>query len=169
MAGAVLWLIGDWLAFGQEKYHGRDGYKRIENGIYAITAEETGFAEGTLRNAKYVCAAVNLSLRRDKLTFAHAQEIVGQTESGQFDYWSARVAHDGLTVKQLREQLRRSRSVHKDEPNDHGIVSPLAITDQYIRDLMPMVDDFTPAQAREHLANLRPLLERISQRCKIAA
>jgi hypothetical protein len=162
VAGAALWLIGDWLAFGQKQYHGLDGFKRMENERYSVVARDTGFAEGTLRNAKYICSAVNLSRRRDKLTFTHAQEIVGRAAPAQFDYWIDLVNKSDLTVKQLREALRKSKATYKSEPNDGGELTPLAITDQYCRDILVLVPNFTPTQKREHLKNLEPVLRALS-------
>ncbi len=162
LAGSTQWLLGDWFAYGQETYHGVGEYQRIEHGIYAKMAALTGLSEQRLRNAKWVCSAINLSRRRDKLTPAHAEEIVGRSTPGQYDYWIDQVQKGDLTVKHLREQLRRSKSLHKPEPNDVGKVTPLAITDQYVRDILPHLATMTPEQRREHLTNLKPVLEKLS-------
>ena len=168
LVGSSMWLIGDWLAYGQESYRGLPGYERQQNEIYTKVAAETGFAEGTLKNAKCVCAAVNLSRRRDKLTYCQAQEIVGRTTPGQFDFWIAKATTPGpdgrfLTVKKLREELRMSKATHKPEPHDTGTTSPLLVTDQYVRDMLALNPaEFTPDQKKAHLRNLRPVLEALA-------
>ncbi len=162
MAGSVMWLLGDWLAYGQAAYHGLEGFKRMENDRYAMVAEDTGFSEQRLRNAKWVCSAVDLSRRRDKLTMSHAEEIVGRSAPGQFDYWIDRVVKEGIPAKKLREMLRKSKSIHKIEPNDSGVTSPLAVTDQYVRDMLSVIPKLTADQKKEHLRNLMPVIRGLS-------
>lgn len=163
LAGSTQWLMGDWLAYGEDHLKGEEGYKRVEHGLYTKMAQLTGLSEQRLRNAKWICTAVNLSRRRDKLTPAHAEEIVGRSTAGQFDFWIDRVQKEDLSVKHLREQLRKSTAVHKTEPNDSGKVTPLVVTDQYVRDMMAFdPDKFTPAQKREHLKNLEPVLRALA-------
>lgn len=162
LAGSTQWLLGDWFAYGQAEYHGLEGYQRVKDGVYAKMAAITGLSIQRLSNAKWICSAVHFSRRREKLTPTHAEEIVGRSAAGQHDYWIDRVEKEDLTVKQLRELLRKAKAVHKTEPNDTGKLTPLAITDQYVRDLMVLVDKFTPDQKREHLANLKPLLAKLA-------
>lgn len=163
LAGSSQWLLGDWLAYGHDNFHGKhDGYMRVEHGIYSKIARLTGLTEGSLRNAKWVCAAVKLSCRHDKLTFGHALEIVARASANQREFWISKVANEEMSTKVLREELRKAKSTHKPEPNDTGKVTPLAITDQYVRDLMPLVDGMTPKQRQEHLTNLRPLIAKLS-------
>lgn len=58
---AVHFWIGDWLNFGELRW----GYKYLE----AVKA--TGYDINTLRNDKWVAAKVELSRRRDTLSFDH--------------------------------------------------------------------------------------------------
>src|SRR5882724_7839366 len=55
---AGMWMLGDWLVYGHNNYEVTEWNNRIPKGIYAEIAKVTGYAEGTLRNAKYVCAAI---------------------------------------------------------------------------------------------------------------
>ena len=66
MERAVMWWIGDWLRFGERKY----------GETYAQAIEATGYAEGTLKNAKYVAERFSeTSRRRDDLSFGHHQAV----------------------------------------------------------------------------------------------
>lgn len=149
LARASMWLIGDWLAYGQSHYHGKPGFERMANDVYAKVAEDSGFAEGTLRNAKCVCAAVNLSRRHDKLTFTHAQEIVGRAPAAQLDYWIKRAVGDGLSTRRLREELRKAKSQHRLEPNDTGTTTDIEWLRQVERDFLFKARTWNPAMKRE--------------------
>jgi hypothetical protein len=161
-AGSLPWLLGDWLAYGQENeaYCGERG--RLKNGIYAEIAAKTDYHEGRLRNMKCVCSRLPLSRRRDNLSFTHAEEIVVRSSPARFDYWINRVCTERLPAKKLRAELIKAKAIYSEEPNDGGKVTLLATTDQYVRDLMAAVNDMTPAQAREHLENLKPLFTRLN-------
>lgn len=65
LEGSIRFAIGDWLRYGERKW----GEK------YAQASEETGYSEGTLRDSAWVASAVDLSLRSDKLSFAHHKEV----------------------------------------------------------------------------------------------
>ena len=161
LARSSLWLIGDWLAYGQEEYKGQPGYERMQNELYAKIAGEVGLAEGTLRNAKYVCSAVNLSRRRDKLTFSHAMEIVGRAKSGQYDFWIDKVQQTGLSQKKLREELRKSNSSFKPEPGDVGVQTFLETARQFVRDFQSECPDWTPQYRAEVAKILGPVVKEL--------
>src|SRR6476620_1904739 len=63
---SLMWDLGDWLLYGQNKKWGEK---------YDRALDATGYDYGTLRNAKSVAKRFSLSRRRDKLTFAHHQEV----------------------------------------------------------------------------------------------
>ena len=159
LAGATSWVLGDFLAYGDQFYLDAKGAKRIPDGLYAEIATRTGFAEQTLRNLKYVCAALPLSRRRDKLTFSHAIEIVSRvSDEKQREQWIDRVVEEGMSSKALREQIRKSQATHKEEPNDVGVSSFLETTRQYVRDFQAESSAFTPAYRQELLKILAPVL-----------
>jgi hypothetical protein len=155
-----MWMIGDWLAYGQEEYLGKPGHERLKNDTYAKVAEDTGYAESTLRDATWVCTAIPLSRRRDKLTYTHAKEIVGRTTPGQYEFWIARAIQPGVSAKQLREELRKAKAIYKPEPRDIGVKSSLFITDQYVREMLVLgPSEFRLALKQAHLRNLKPVLD----------
>ncbi len=63
---SLQWATADWLLMG-ERQHGKS---------YTQMAALTGLKEKTLRDYAYVASNVDLSIRIDKLTFAHHQLVV---------------------------------------------------------------------------------------------
>jgi hypothetical protein len=98
-ANASAWWIADWLHFGQWEY----GSKYLE----AVAA--TGFDEGTLRNMASVAGRVEMSRRRDKLSFGHHVVVAALDPEAQ-DAWLIRAEAEGLSVMALREQIRGTRT-----------------------------------------------------------
>jgi hypothetical protein len=97
-ANASLWWLGDWVAFGKEKYGRR--YKR------AILI--TGLDYQTLRNYAVVARHFELSRRRDKLSFQHHAEVCALSPEEQ-DVWLARAEAGGWTRNMLRRRLRAAQ------------------------------------------------------------
>ena len=58
---SIMWWVGDWLNYGECNY----------GEMYAQAVGATGYENGTLRNAKWVASAYELSFRNDNLSFAH--------------------------------------------------------------------------------------------------
>src|SRR5262245_25847386 len=63
--GALHFWIGDWLNLGERRW----GEK------YTEAIEQTGFEYGTVRNAKYVAGRIEVSRRRDSLSWSHHYEV----------------------------------------------------------------------------------------------
>lgn len=96
--GAVAWWVGDWLNYGERRW----GEK------YEEAAAATGLENGTLRQCKWVAGAVDLSRRRDKLSFAHHQEIAS-LDPVAGDALLDEAEREGWNVKQLREKVAESK------------------------------------------------------------
>jgi N6-adenosine-specific RNA methylase IME4 len=62
---SVSWWVGDWLAFGEKKY----------GEMYQEAMDVTGAAYQTLANAKYVSDQIEISRRRENLSFSHHAEV----------------------------------------------------------------------------------------------
>ncbi len=133
-AGSVMWLIGDWLAFGHDKFQDTRWGKRVPSELYAQIAARTGYAEQTLQNARWVCSKIPLAQRRETLTFTHAAEIVGRSQPKDYPQWIAKVETEGMSARELREQLRRASSKFTVEPHDSGTSSILEQARQFSRD-----------------------------------
>lgn len=93
---ACQWWIGDWLNYGERAY----GEK------YSQALEVTGLEYGTVANCAYVASRVEISRRRENLSWSHHYEIAAQDPDDQ-DEWLDRAAADGLTHKELRRAVRR--------------------------------------------------------------
>lgn len=94
-ANASLWWLGDWLAFGQEKYGRR----------YRDAVALTGLDYKTLRNYTVVARRFELSRRRDKLSFQHHAEVCALADADQ-DRWLDRAELGGWSRNALRGSVR---------------------------------------------------------------
>jgi N6-adenosine-specific RNA methylase IME4 len=90
------WWIGDWLNYGERAY----GEK------YAQAMDATGLEYGTVANCAYVAGRIELSRRRESLTFAHHQELA-PLELTEQDAWMERAELEALTRNDLRRELRQ--------------------------------------------------------------
>lgn len=99
MAGRnVGWWIGDWLRFGNAAYGER----------YSRAAQVTGYDAQTLMNMVYVASQVAVDRRRAGLSWSHHAEVAALPAEQQ-DTWLARAEQDRLSVRDLREAIRRER------------------------------------------------------------
>jgi hypothetical protein len=73
LEGSIQWLIGDWLAYGEELAYG-DLISRVES---------TGRNYDTVRNYMVVCRAFELSRRRYNLSFGHYQSAAALDPENQ--------------------------------------------------------------------------------------
>lgn len=92
--GAIQWLLGDWLNYGE----------RVWGKTYEQVAEETGYAIQTLRDFASVAANVDLSLRDYRLTFNHHRVIVPLEPERQAHYLQL-AASEGWSVRRLRDEI----------------------------------------------------------------
>lgn len=95
---ASAWWIGDWLRFGETKW----GEK------YTQAIENTGLSYEGLRNIVSVCGRVELSRRRDNLSFAH-HEVVAALPAQQQEEMLERAEAEGWTRNELRQAIKAER------------------------------------------------------------
>jgi len=95
---AVQFWIGDWLNYGERQWGEQ----------YSQAVEETGYDQGTLRNYKYTASAVDLSLRSDKLSFAHHREIATLEPQEQREFLDL-AEEQHLSSRELREEVRKHK------------------------------------------------------------
>lgn len=93
--GARQWWIGDWVNYGEARY----GEK------YAQALGEDAFDYGTLRNAAWVASQIEMSRRRDNLSFGHHQ-VVAPLEPSEQDEWLDQAIANKWSVHELRRQIR---------------------------------------------------------------
>jgi hypothetical protein len=95
---SVGWWIGDWLAYGNRAYGER----------YVRAARITGYDVQTLMNMVYVASRFEISRRRENLSWSHHAELASMTGDEQ-EHWLARAEAERLSVRCLRQEIRRAR------------------------------------------------------------
>lgn len=108
---AVMWWIGDWLAYGEKRY----------GETYAKAQDISGYELGTLKNAKYVAQRVEKSRRRDFLSWKHHQEVSPLSPSQQ-DKWLDIAEANNLSAAKLRREISQSK---------HLLEKPAALAGSY--------------------------------------
>jgi hypothetical protein len=96
------WWLGDWVRYGT----GRWGEK------YKEAARITGYDVHSLRNIAYVAGRVEVSRRRDNLTWSHHAEVCSLDPVGQ-DKWLDLACSERMSVSDLRVELRSVRRKNK--------------------------------------------------------
>jgi hypothetical protein len=91
IARATQWWIGDWLNYGANAY----GEK------YVQAVEETGYEVQTLMDFAWVAGKIEISRRREILSWSHHKEVAGLEPDGQ-DAALDRAAEEGWSRQQLR-------------------------------------------------------------------
>jgi uncharacterized protein with PIN domain len=98
MGRSAGWWIGDWLTYGNHVFGER----------YVRASRITGYDAQTLMNMAYVASRFDVSRRRGKLSWSHHAEIAAMEPEEQ-DHWLERAEADRLSVRCLREGIRRER------------------------------------------------------------
>ena len=96
------WGLGDWIQYGNVKFGER----------YSRAARITGYDVQTLMNMVYVASKFEISRRRENLSWSH-HESVASLEADEQDHWLDLAVARGLSVSDLRLELRSSRRVSK--------------------------------------------------------
>jgi hypothetical protein len=94
----VGWWIGDWLRYGNAAYGER----------YSRAAKVTGYDTQTLMNMVYVATQVDVSRRCKALSWSHHAEVAALAQDDQ-QRWLTRAEEARLSVRDLREEIRRQR------------------------------------------------------------
>jgi signal transduction histidine kinase len=102
---AVGWWIGDWLRYGNARYGER----------YTAAARITGYDQQTLMNMVYVASRVEVARRREALSFSHHAEVAALPAAEQ-ERWLEFAEREGLSVRSLREMVRRRRGHDRQAP-----------------------------------------------------
>ncbi len=110
-AGQALSLVvGDWVANGEIHQRGV---------TYQMASEYSGLTYETVKNSTYVCKAVPLSFRNDKLTIAHYQLVAGLKDEPDKQQRALAVAASGngsgkpFTVAEFRAWLKGKPQIEK--------------------------------------------------------
>lgn len=112
------WCLGDWLAYGKQKY--ADRYKKAIN--------SAGLQYQTLRNYAWVSRQFELARRRPRLTFQHHAEVASLPHSDQ-DHFLDMAEREMWTTKQLRTHIRDGRNDDPDETGQHVVIPRIEVPD----------------------------------------
>jgi len=115
MNGAMKWWLGDWLLYGEQRY----------GQMYAQALLETGLAYQTLANIASVCGRIEISRRREKLSFSH-HEVVAKLPPDEQSRWLFRTEEEDWTVSQLRAELN-PKKVKADPPPPPVVVEAMPV------------------------------------------
>jgi hypothetical protein len=113
---AAGWWIGDWLQYGNAKFGER----------YSRASRITGYDVQTLMNMVYVASRVDISQRRENLSWSHHAEVAALPvqERGR---WLDVAESERLSVRCLREEIRRARraiEAPRAARSEPGVVCP---------------------------------------------
>jgi hypothetical protein len=149
--------IGDWSNAGEQKY----GEK------YAQAIDSTGYDYAVIANMRYVCSRVELSRRRENLSFEHHKEVA-PLEPEQQTQWLNTAESENLNVKELRASVK-ARRVVKDVVEDKnskmgGLITIEGWSTLAIRWVSTMrekrvFDALTPTKKQEIKAELKPIVD----------
>lgn len=89
------WLVGDWIRYGTVRWG--EKYKEI--------SQITGYDVKTLRNIAYVAGQVDMSRRRDNLSWSHHAEVCA-LDPEQQDVWLDLAVSQRMSVADLRIEVR---------------------------------------------------------------
>lgn len=95
---SVQWLLGDWIAYGNERFGER----------YARASRITGYDPQTLMNMVYVASRFATSRRRENLSWSH-HEALAALEPPEQEGWLEQAASHRWSVSDLRGMLRLAR------------------------------------------------------------
>jgi len=104
----VKFMLGDWLNYGENAY----GEK------YAQAIDSVTYDYSYLRNIAYVCRNVEMSRRRDSLSFSHHTEVAHLDPDLQ-DLWLQTAEDQGLNSKVLRQAIKDAKGI--DEKKEYSV------------------------------------------------
>lgn len=100
----VQWLLGDWIAYGNEKFGER----------YSRASKITGYDTQTLMNMVYVASRFSNSRRREALSWSH-HETLAALDPDEQDRWLDEAVRHRWSVSDLRMMLRVARRERRGE------------------------------------------------------
>lgn len=103
--GAVHFWIGDWLNYGESEW----------GEMYSQAIDATGYDYQTVRNDKWLSNKIDLSLRGDNLTQAHAKEIAALPEEEK-TFWAEEIKKEKIPVRELKEKIKERKKALLPKP-----------------------------------------------------
>ena len=105
----IQWLLGDWIAYGNQKFGER----------YARASKISGYDPQTLMNMVYVATRFSVSRRRENLSWSH-HETLAALEPEDQDRWLDQASQHRWSVLDLRTMLRVARKGEQELVEDDG-------------------------------------------------
>ncbi len=96
LGSASHWWIGDWMRYGNARYGEKCG----------AASKATGYDRQTLMNMAYVASRFSTERRRECASWSHHAELAA-LPAAQQDVWLDLTEQERLTVRSLREAVRR--------------------------------------------------------------
>jgi hypothetical protein len=107
------WWLGDWINYGNVKFGER----------YSRAARLTGYDVQSLMNMVYVASRFEIYRRRENLSWSHHATVAALDVEGQ-EQWLTRASAEGLSVADLRVELRTQRRALEESPGGSGHAQP---------------------------------------------
>jgi len=107
--------IGDWINYGRSKW---------EKGKYKEAESEFSQKYGTLANAVYVCQRIELSRRRENLSFSHHREVA-KFDTKKQDYYLDYAEKNHLSSRELRKFIKEEEENTTSLPSEEDKVEKL--------------------------------------------
>ncbi|MFD5247388.1 LmbU family transcriptional regulator [Amycolatopsis sp. NPDC058340] len=120
VADSSAWCLGDWIVFGESRY--RDRYKQA--------TEAAGLDYKTIRNYAWVARKVDLSRRREKLSFQHHAEVAALPREDQ-EFWLDQAEESGWSRNELRRRIRGSQGKFASTP-ERDVIPRIEVTRERI-------------------------------------
>lgn len=121
VAEGVNWLRGDWLTYGEHAY----------GEMYAQAVNSTDYAEGSLRNMKYVAANVPMEVRRADLPYSHHIEVAKLDDPDEQARWLKRASDRDWSRRDLAVAIEGARA---EQTVADGVEDPPR--DQYVAEVV---------------------------------
>lgn len=153
LEGKIQLLIGDWLVHGETTW----------GKTYRELAERFNRDEKTLRNYRWVAQGVELSLRKDNLSFGHYNLVAGLTAKREKRKLLDQASKHNWTVAELRAAIKGDSKKTSEKTFSIKLgeeVNSIKSTVARLERGKP-VDQKTRNSVRKHIQTLRGFLEQV--------
>lgn len=153
-AESLQWVLADWAAFGEKHW-----------GALKEFCEGHGMNYGTLRNYAFIATNVEMSRRRDNLSFGHHQEVA-PLQPEQQTHWLTKASVNHWSVAELRRRIRTSETNSLSSTSDGPVLkyatkSALELSDFLTTRPSEFWNDSTRSYWRDRL---KPIVEFYQER-----
>jgi len=118
VARTSLFLVGDWLAYGESRWNGGERFEKMPDeqaARYIEAMQETGLELRTLMDAAYVARSVPYAERRPQLTFEHHKAVASLKSEDERGEWLEKADKQGLSTRRLRKSIQLGHVATKSE------------------------------------------------------